>query len=85
MADHKQLLNKLQEDLKTLASGDLSEDSRELVEGMQEDLADILDSDEIPGYLTHRLRFLAMEFQASHPKFTEFINHVSSALSNAGI
>lgn len=85
MADYKQLLKKLQEDLNNLTANDLDVESRELVEGMKEDIADVLESDEVPGYFSHRLSFLAMEFEASHPSLTAFINHVSSALSNAGI
>ena len=85
MSEHSDLLRKLRQDLDSVDTSGLSADSVELIEGMKEDLDDVIGAEKVPGYMTHRLQFMAMEFEASHPRLTEFINHVSSALSNAGL
>lgn len=85
MADYKTLLQQLNADLGQLAASNLDDDSRELVEGMREDIDDVLGSDEVPGFLSHRLSFFAMEFEADHPQVTALANQVIAALSNMGI
>jgi hypothetical protein len=85
MADYKALLQQLETDLAQLASGNLDEDSLDLVEGMREDIADVLGSDSVPGFLSHRLNFFAMEFEADHPQITALANQIVTTLSTMGI
>ena len=85
MSEHNELLKQLRADLDTIDPASLTAESAELLAGMKEDIDEVLGADSVPPYMTHRLQFLAMEFEASHPRLTEFVNHVSSALSNAGL
>ena len=85
MADYKALLQQLESNLAQLSTANLDEDSLDLVEGMREDIADVLGSDSVPGFLSHRLSFFAMEFEADHPQITALANQIITALSTMGI
>lgn len=85
MADYKTLLQQLEGDLGKLAAANLDEDSRDLVEGMREDIQDVLGSEAVPSFFSQRLSFFAMEFEADHPQLTALANQVINALSNMGI
>ena len=83
--NHLELLAKLKSDLDQLASANLDEETQELVEGMREDIADVLSSSSVPPFFSQRLSMLAMEFESSHPNLTAFVTQVANALSNAGL
>ncbi len=67
MADYKTLLQQLEGDLSKLAAASLDEDSRELVEGMREDIQDVLSSEAVPASFPNGSRFLLWNLRQTTP------------------
>lgn len=85
MKERSELFKKLKADLTAIETSTLSAESQERIEQMKMNLDKAMEDESNASAIERDLRFLAAEFEASHPRLTEFINHVSSALSNAGL